>query len=310
MASLKDIKRRIKSVKNTKKITYAMKLVSAAKLKRAQDAVNASRAYRDALLGLLARINREQASADFSHPLMEVRSQVKNIRLVVVGGSRGLCGSYNSNLGKRIDLAIEELRAKYPGVHIDTLLLGKKPIEHCRRRKHAIKTSYDALPEDGNAWPIEEVVFSLEKDFLSGEVDQVYLLYTQFRSAMSQTVVYQHILPLRGESLAGELAATSEDVAHEPQETRKVPEGATIFEPSVQSVFEALLPRFLRILLRQAALDSKASEHGSRMVAMDSATTNAGDLIDALTLKHNKLRQSAITAELLDIIGGADAASE
>ncbi|MCB0333362.1 MAG: F0F1 ATP synthase subunit gamma, partial [Bdellovibrionales bacterium] len=182
MAGLKDIKRRIKSVKNTKKITYAMKLVSAAKLKKAQDAVKASREYTDALTELLANLSRECEGADFSHPLMEAHTEVKKVRLIIIGGSRGLCGGYNTNINKRVLKAIDELSEKHPGAVIESVILGKKPAEFFRIRQMKYAASHEGLPEDANLWPVDDICLQLESDFLKGEIDEAYLLYTQFRS--------------------------------------------------------------------------------------------------------------------------------
>lgn len=300
MASLKDIKRRIKSVTNSRKITYAMKLVSAAKLKKAQDAVTASRAYTEALGGLLRELGLEGLS-DVSHPLMESRSETKNIAVIVIGGSRGLCGAFNSNINKRADALTKELSESNPGAAFHWYVFGKKPAEHFRRSDIAYKEAYEGLPEDANLWPIDEVCRDLENTFVSGQIDEAYLIYTRFKSAMSQSVMAEKILPMD--------ASLDIDDGADQQETEGA-SGQTLFEPSAAEVFQAIVPRILRTKVRQAGLDSKASEHGSRMVAMDSATTNAGELVQKLTLFHNRLRQGAITAELLDIIGGAEALND
>jgi len=300
MPNLKDIKRRIKSVKNTKKITYAMKLVSAAKLKKAQDAVTASREYTNALARLLEELSQEQGASDFTHPLLEPKAQVKKIRLLVVGGSRGLCGGYNSNINKKIAHAHHELSEKTPGVVIEAVALGKKVGEYFRRTKLPCVKSYEDLPDSANDWPIEEICQALEQQYQSGDIDEVYLIYTRFKSAMSQTVEFQRVLPMQPQ--------ITDSGKSEVLEEAPTAGGATLFEPSAAAVYRAIVPRILRTKVRQAGLEAKASEFGSRMVAMDSATSNAGELVDKLTLQHNKLRQGAITAELLDIIGGANAA--
>ncbi|MCI5066347.1 ATP synthase F1 subunit gamma [bacterium] len=297
MAGLKDIKRRIKSVGNTKKITYAMKLVSAAKLRKAQDAVKSAREYTDTLGQLVAQVLAVTESSELTHPLMEERSQVARVRLVVVGGSRGLCGAFNSNVNKQIERSLTDLRAEYPNAKVDTYVLGKKPREFVERSGIESVRTLDALPESALDWPIDEIAQDLENAFLTEEVDRVYVLYMRFQSAMSQTPTLEQILPLQA-ILASE--GGEEDAAP----------SLTLFEPSAEKVFESLVPRILRTQIQQAALDTKASEHGSRMVAMDSATKNAGELGRALTLKHNKLRQGAITSELLDIIGGAEALND
>ena len=300
MASLKDIKRRIKSVENTKKITYAMKLVSAAKLRKAQDAVKAAREYTDSLDSLVKQVFVATEGTELSHPLMEKRSDVSRVRIVVAGGSRGLCGAFNSNVNKQLDKAIFDLSTEYPNAEIDTYVLGKKPREHVDRKGIPCVKKLDELPEDALSWPIEEIARELEDAFLAEEVDRVYVLFMRFKSAMSQFPTLKQILPLGGLE-AGEGAESDEDESAA---------SLTLFEPSASAVFESLVPRILRTQIQQAGLDTKASEHGSRMVAMDSATKNAGELGRALKLTHNKLRQGAITSELLDIIGGAEALAD
>ncbi len=296
MAGLKDIKRRIRSVKNTKKITYAMKLVSAAKLRKAQDAVKAAREYTDALGELLGQVLSGDVANN--HPLMNERKEIKNIILLVVGGSRGLCGGYNTNVNKNVELTLKRLQESNPEAKIESILIGKKPVEHYKLMKRTPLDTYIELPEDANKWPIDEICAVLEGKFLNEEVDEVHMLYTRFKSAMSQDVISEKILPVSASSL-GEVTSSTEESEESQVEA--------IFEPSAAAVFEAIIPRVLRTMVRQAGLDAKASEHGSRMVAMDAATKNAGELADKLTLTHNKLRQTAITAELLDIIGGAEA---
>ena len=294
MAGLKEIKRRVKSVKNTKKITYAMKLVSAAKLRKAQEAVTRSRDYTNALSKLLQDLGGEQGLGDARHPLMDVRAEVKNIRILVIGGSRGLCGGYNSNVQKKIEELTAQQRKAHPAAKISSVLMGKRPADYYRRKKYEIFKSYEDLVDDPNRWPLEEVCRGLEQAFIAGEVDEVYVISTRFKSAISVFPTAERILPM-----ASNVAEVSKPASGEVT-------GTTLFEPSAAEVFSAIIPRIMRAKVRQAALDAKASEHGSRMTAMDSATTNATDLIHSLTLKQNKLRQSGITAELLDIIGGSE----
>ncbi|MBX7142951.1 MAG: ATP synthase F1 subunit gamma [Oligoflexia bacterium] len=295
MAGLKEIDRRRKSVANTRKITYAMKLVSAAKLKKAQDAVSKSRQYTDALYGLLAKIGGEMGGADLKHPLMETRPSVKKVLLIVAGGNRGLCGGYNTNLNKKVEAFNKEKSAA--SISVDTIILGKKPAEYYRRVRREYIKSYEALSEDANLWPVEEVCREAENGFLTAGYDEVYLIYTKFKSALSSTPVVEKLLPVDPTALAALGGAG----------TQAASAGQTLFEPSAIAVFSALVPRLVRSQLRQGCLDTKASEHGSRMTAMDAATRNAKELIHKLNLTFNRLRQSGITAELLDIIGGAEA---
>lgn len=295
MAGLKEIKRRLRSVRNTKKITYAMKLVSAAKLRKAQESVIRTREYSNALNDLLAALQAESAGLDLSHPLMESRSEVKNICLLVIGGSRGLCGGYNTNVNKMVESTVRELKVKHPGAAIKSVLVGRKPAEYFRRVRRDYVEAYEQLGEDANTWPIEEITRTIELEFAAGNYDEVYLIFTRFKSAISMVPTAERLLPLE----ASTVTAPSGGAALSP--------GVAKFEPSPAEVYGAIIPRILRTKVRQAALDAKASEQGSRMTAMDAATKNAGELSYALQLKFNKVRQSRITAELLDILGGAEA---
>lgn len=294
MAGEKEIRRRLKSVKNTKKITYAMKLVSAAKLRKTQEAVVRSRGYTDALRGVIAQL---QAGGDYTHPLLEPREQVKRIRILALGGSRGLCGGFNTNLNKRIEALYGELAKTHPQAEVSCTILGKKPAEYFRRIGRTYVEARETLPEDPSVWPINEVCQALELEFLKGDFDELYLVYTKFRSAITLVATAEKIFPLD----KGALTAAATGVASLSQP------GITVFEPNEKRVFDAVVPRIVRAMVRQAAFDTKASEHASRMTAMDNATKNASDLIHSLTLKRNKLRQTGITSQLLDIVGGAEA---
>lgn len=297
MAGLKEIRVRLQSVRNTKKITYAMKLVSAAKLRKAQEAVLRSREYTDALGRLVRELLLEVDPSDVSHPLMETHAAVKRICIVAVGGSRGLCGGYNTNLHKRLDALIREKRAEHPQAEIEVVLVGKKPAEYFRRTNRSYRSSYESLPEDANLWPVDEICSELEQAYMAGSLDQAIVLSTRFRSALSMSVEAKKLLPMEASAASDRAAATA---------ATRTP-GVTLFEPSAVAVWNGVIPRIMRAELRQAFLDAKASEHGSRMTAMDSATKNADDLSYKLQLSFNKLRQSRITSELLDIIGGAEA---
>lgn len=293
MAGLKDIKRRLKSVNNTKKITSAMKLVSAAKLRKTQDAVVRSRAYTDSLKGVLAQLGGDN---EFTHPLLQARPTVKKIRVLILGANRGLCGGFNTNINRRVEALFKELAEKHPGAEVTTQIIGKKPAEYYRRIGRQYLAALETVADDPNEWPIQDVCQQLEVDFLRGDLDELYLVYTRFRSAISTVPMAEKLLPLSQEMLSGShTSATGGNT------------GITLFEPNPQRVFDAVVPRIVRATVRQAALDTKASEHASRMTAMDNATKNAKELIYSLTLKRNKLRQSGITSQLLDIVGGAEA---
>jgi len=293
MAGLKEIRRKIASVLNTKKITYAMKLVSAAKLRKAQDSVGRAREYVTGLNDLLRQLVAE-AGDGMSHPLLAARSEVKRVRIVAIGGSRGLCGSYNANVHRKIEAAVREISSQRPGASIEFVVVGKKPAEYCRRVGREYLAAHEKLSEDANRWPIDDICFDIERDFLSGACDEVWVIYTKFKNALSMQARFEKLLPLDpGQSAEGSAPAASS--------------GGTIFEPSAEAVFGAVLPRILRSNFRQACLDAKASEHASRMTAMEAATRNANDLAGKLKLLANKLRQSGITRDLLDIVGGAEA---
>jgi len=295
MAGLKEIRRRIKSVNNTKKITSAMKLVSAAKLRKTQDAVVRSRAYTEALRGILAQL---QAGSEFSHPLLEARPAVRRIGILILGGQRGLCGGFNTNTNRRVEALYQELLKKHPGAEISAHILGRKPAEFFRRIGRKYADAVENLSDDPGLWPVQEACQRLEIEFLKGEIDELYLVYTRFRSAISTVPTAERILPLDRESLAASPAAAAGGQGSA---------GVTLFEPNPQRVFDAVVPRIVRAIVRQAAFDTKASEHASRMTAMDNATKNAKDLVHTLTLTRNKLRQTGITSQLLDIVGGAEA---
>lgn len=296
--NLKAIRRRLVSVKNTRQITRAMKLVSAAKLNRAQIAVVNARAYSSALERMFAKLLKAQSGAEFSHALMQTRPEVKNIRIIILGGSRGLCGGYNTNINKQVEATLKTEQANFPGAQVEFVIVGKKPGEYFRRVNRNYLQLHEKVSEDPNKWPIEEVCSEAEIAFAKGEVDRVVLIYTAFLSVMSNRATATQLLPFSAD-------------AHEGSSTQEESEaGLTIFEPSVAQVFDSLVPRLMRVKVRQAALESKVSEHASRMTAMDSATKNAGELIDKLTLYSNRLRQSGITGELLDIVGGAEALND
>jgi F-type H+-transporting ATPase subunit gamma len=292
MAGLKEIERRIKSVQNTVKITRAMKLVSAAKLKRAQDAVSDARFYTENLQALIAGVVVDMEAHGLSHSLMEKREETKAVKLLVVGANRGLCGAYNSNVNKAVNAF--QTRHKSAGLKVESVLLGRKPKEYFKNSKFSFARCDDTLPEDPNLWPLDLLCEELIHDFVSGAVDEVHVVYTKFKSALSQTVETVKLLPIDPSSLA-------------MSNNANVVGGMAMYEPGAGEVFAAVLPRLLSVKIRQCCLDAKASEHGSRMAAMDAATRNANELVNGLKRTFNKMRQSNITAEMLDIVGGAEA---
>ncbi len=298
MPGLRDIKRRLQTARNIRKITYAMKLVATAKLKKAQESVVNTREYTTALRELIRELRGLRYAGDgdkFSNPLLEAKAEIRNISVVVIGGSRGLCGGYNTNINKTVEHVYAGLKEAHPGVSIDFVVLGKKPGDYLHRTGKKIRKDLGAVGEDPYEWPIEELCADLEREFLADELHEVHVIYTRFKSAISVTPVCDRLLPIVQKAPAPD------------EQIENVNAGDLIYEPSPQDVLNAIVPKVLRVRVLQASLDAKASEHGSRMTAMDSATKNGDDLIQRLQLLHNKLRQGSITSELLDIIGGANA---
>jgi F-type H+-transporting ATPase subunit gamma len=292
VGNLKEIRRRIGSVKNTKQITRAMKLVSAAKLRRAQEAAMGGRAFSERLGGVLAQVTADVRES-FSHPLLEKRDEVKHRTAVVIAGERGLCGAFNTNVFKAV-IAKEAPGAAGSGV--DIVAVGKRSVAAAKSKNWKLKASFEGLAEDAASWPISEMVDSLVADFISGRSDEVVLYYTKFVSTMTQTVEREVLLPFE----SGPRLNAAPDGEESELSSAK-------YDPAPEEILARLIPLVIKTKVTQAALESKASEHASRMSAMDSATRNADELIDKLRLYYNRARQSAITTELIDIVGGAEA---
>ncbi len=283
MSSLRVLRRRIRSVQNTQQITKAMEMVAAAKLRRAQNRAMAARPYAAKVPEMLR--NLAAAASDLNHPLFKAR-EVRRTALVVVTSDRGLAGAYNTNL-----VRAAEHRVRSAGRDsIALFLVGKKGRDYFRRRRVTVLAAHTPVPAEARREFAEELTQDLIARFLSGEVDQVDLMYTRFISALTRRVVVETFLPVRSDQAEGEKGGS-----------------ATIFEPDAESIFAQLLPRYASAMMFAALADALASEHSARMIAMGSARKNAGELIDMLVLRRNRLRQAAITKELLDIVGGAEA---
>jgi F-type H+-transporting ATPase subunit gamma len=290
MPSLKAIKKRITSVKNTRQITKAMKMVSAAKLRRAQEAVVAARPYADKLQQVLASLARRDDQD--AHPLLAQRDKGKAL-VVLVTSDRGLCGGFNANVSKTVERYI---RANAEGFEqLDLLLIGRKGNDYLKRRPGmSIFKVYENFLGTGQVSyaPASLIGKELVALFESGQYDAVFLAYNAFRSAISQEPRIVPLLPIdaggEDESAGGEYLADY------------------IYEPSASAVLDQLLPKYIEVQIFRAFLESVASEHGARMSAMDSASKNASEMIGKLTLQYNRARQAAITKELMEIISGAE----
>jgi len=286
MAGLRDILRRIRSVKNTQQITKAMKAVSASKLKKAQAAMMAARPYANKLNSVIgslaARTSRE------NHPLLAYRGS-RRVEFVILTSDRGLCSSFNTNIMKRTVALYAEKKADNCDITLN--VIGRKGRDFLRRREYEIRKDWTGISGHLSYSHASMVGQEVIENYINAEVDEVYLIYNEFKSAMTQTVITAKLLPV------------------EPAETTADTDayGDFMYEPSAEAVLETLLPKHVEFQIYRALLESEASELGARMTAMDSASTNASDMISRLTLQYNKARQAAITKELMEIIGGAEA---
>jgi len=286
--SLRDIRKRIRSVKSTQQITKAMKMVAAAKLRRAQEAILKARPYAQLLEKAIAEVAARAEEGMARNPLLVCRP-VSRAELVLVTSDRGLAGAFNSNVLRRGQRFVTESAEMVESVAISTL--GRKARDFCRARKIAVRKDWAGVHQNLSFQKAEEIAGELAERFLSGEVDQVLFCYNEFKSAISQTVEIRQLLPVvTTPGLGGTSAAYDFE-----------------YEPERDELLGELLPRHLAIQVWRVLLESAASEHGARMTAMDSASRNAKDLIAKLTLQFNRARQAYITKELMEIVSGAEA---
>ncbi|MGD9852014.1 MAG: ATP synthase F1 subunit gamma [Nitrospirales bacterium] len=288
MPSLQSLRRKIASVKNTQKITKAMKMVAAAKLKRAQDRILSARPYahklRDVMGNLSSRVNRD------SHPLFK-RRDGKKIELVVVTSDRGLCGAFNTNILRRAVEFLEQQSKQ--GQQVSVSLVGRKSIDFFRRRNWTIRQQWGGVFDRLSYEHALDIGQNIMSQYHEGTFDQLYVVYNEFKSVMQQQVIVEKFLPIEP-----------------PQETATEEAssvGGYLYEPDERDLLETLLPKHFEIQTFRVFLESAAAEQAARMTAMDGATRNAGELIKKVTLFYNKTRQAAITKELMDIVGGAEA---
>ena len=284
MANLKEIRNRITSVGSTMQITSAMKMVSAAKLKRAQDAILQMRPYANKLTELLVNLSSSLDSSeggDFS-----VNREIKNVLLIPITSNRGLCGGFNANIIKQ---TISLINDDYNDKIVSVLSIGKKSSEYFRNNNYNVISSHDDLFSDLTYDSVAKIAEDVMQNYLDLKYDKVILVYNQFKNAATQNVMSENYLPVESPKEEGAVI------------------GDYIFEPEKKEIIEQLIPKSLKTQLFKAVLDSHASEHGARMTAMHKATDNASELKKDLTLSYNKARQAAITAEILEIVGGAEA---
>ena len=292
MANLLDIRRRIKSVKNTQQITKAMKMVSAAKLKRAQDRVINARPFADKMNQVLSEL-AAQTTENFHHPLLDARGDERYL-VVLITADKGLCGAFNANLIK----AAQAFVKKNPGKQIEWMTVGRKGRDFYRRRGTIIG-EYLGMTGKGRVEFSEalEVAHDVIKRFNEdAELDKVFLIFAEFKSVLRQRIVTEQLLPI---------SKTSKTTEGEPAQTAEAKD--YIYEQPPAEIFSRLLPRLVETQIFRALLESIASEQGARMTAMDAASKNAGELISSLTLNMNRVRQAAITREIIEIVSGAAA---
>lgn len=281
------MRRRIRAVKNTQQITKAMKMVAASKLRRAQERVLGTRPFakqaRHVLASIAARVDQSH------HPLLAQRPGVKTGKtlLIVLTSDKGLCGSFNTNIVKAVGNFLRENR----GREVSLGLVGKKGREALGRRGFPIRFEYTGLPKVIGFAEAESVAQPAMEDFIAGKIDSVHLVYNEFKSVMQQNLVIEQLLPMAPIELSKDEAGGVE----------------YLYEPSAQRIFDELLPRLVEAQVLRALLESAAAEHAARMTAMDAATRNSADMIDGLTLTMNKVRQAAITREIIEVVSGAQA---
>lgn len=287
MASLRDIRKRIRSVKNTRQITKAMKMVAAARLRKAQEAVTSARPYAQALDGLLSNLASQSSDGELGHPLLAARP-VRKVEVLLLTSDKGLAGGFNANAIRLVSRFLFDQGTQLEQVRLSTV--GRKGLEYFRRRHASMGTDYPGLMSKVNYATASDIAQRMSRDFLSGEVDAVYLAYNEFVTAVTQRPTLAQLLPFKPAEAKANAAALE-----------------FAYEPSPEAVLEKLVPQALAVKVYRALLESVASEHGARMNAMENATSNATDLIGSLTLTYNRTRQAVITKELMEIVSGAEA---
>lgn len=292
MPSLQSLRRKIAAFKNTQKITKAMKMVAAAKLKRSQDRILAARPYAHKMRGVLS--NLSQRVNRTSHPLLQKR-EGKKIEVLVVTSDRGLCGGFNGNIVRKSSEFVRQCEAQ--GLSVNLSLIGRKGRDYFRRRSWTIRQEWTGIFDKLSFEHALDIGGDLTENFVQGTFDELYVVYNEFKSAIQQRVIVEKLFPI---DAAAEFGAA-------PAPEGSSLGGSYLYEPDEGELLSALVPKHFQIQTYRILLESAAAEHGARMAAMDGATRNAGQLIKKVTLYYNKTRQAAITKELMDIVGGAEA---
>jgi F-type H+-transporting ATPase subunit gamma len=290
VANLRDIKRRITSVKSTQKITSAMKMVAAAKLRRAQDAIGSARPYATRMRATLEEVSK--SPLDETHPLLAVHAERRHLEIVVITSDRGLAGAFNSNVLKAAESVFKSRSGEFQKVGFT--LLGKKAVDYIRRRRPSQIQFESPIGGDVRYDKASDVGRELARRYVAGEIDEVVLIYSRFVSTLTQTPVVTTLLPFTPPK-AGLVAVADEQAL------------PYAIEPDAETLLAALVPKAVEVEVFRAMLENQAGEHAARMTAMEAATKNTQDLIEKLTLQYNRARQAAITRELVEIVTGAQA---
>ncbi|MGD2040490.1 MAG: ATP synthase F1 subunit gamma [Anaerolineae bacterium] len=299
MPSTREIRRRIRSVKNISQVTRAMQMVAASKMRRAQEQVLATRPYSEKAWEILTHLSAQKGVDESVHPLLMAREQIETVGILLITADKGLCGSYNHNMTQATSHFIKEL--PYP---VELVTIGKRGRDAMWRMGYNIVSEFSDLPPQPRLLDITSIARTVMDAFVSGQMDVVYLAHTDFINTLTQRPAIWQLLPIRPLSLGVSPTSEYRDLREEIQEIEY------IYEPDPYTILSTVLPRFTELQIYQAILESLASEHSARMVAMRNATENANELLDDLTLTYNRARQEAITKEMLDIAGGAEALTQ
>jgi len=290
MPTLREINQRLKAIKNTKKITSAMKMVAAAKLRKVQDRMQNFRPYAagmESVLSNLAKVSEREI-----HPLLALRPK-KTVEVVVITSDKGLCGAFNANVLKASFKYIQKLKAD--GIEMNLSIVGRKARDFYKRRDFAMRNAWTGISGNVTYGSAQEIANSLIENYVNENVDEVMLVYNEFKSMIAQNIVTMQLLPI----------GTIEPEGGEAKDISVF--GDYMYEPSRQAIFEQLLPKYIEIQVFRSLIESSAAEEAARMAAMENATKNCSEMIDKVTLLANKVRQAAITKDLMDIVGGVEA---
>ena len=298
MATERELNKRIRSIKNISQVTNALAAVSASKASKAQRQVEATRAYAGKAFEILHNLASQPGIGANGHVLMTPRTEIKNAALILITGDRGLAGSYNANIVAQAEKLIQAM-----DVPVQVITVGRKGRDLMVRRGYNVVATFDNLPDSPSILDVNPITRLISEDYLAGKVDEVFIAYTDFVNLVTRISSVKQLLPLKPLDFEG--MAVSEYVR--TVDLSGVSERIYSYEPEPARLLDTVVPRFTQLQVYQSVLEALASEHSARMVAMNNATDNAGELVEILTLDRNKARQASITNEILDIVGGAEA---